>query len=274
MSKFIITGFADEIDDSLEKQMDTLGELGIKYIEMRGVNGKNLSDYEPKNTKKIKEMLDSRGFRLSAVGSPIGKINIHDDFAPHFEKFKRVVEIAEIMETKYIRMFSFFIDKGENPDAYQEQVLAHWQQFASYVAGSGIVLLHENEKDIYGDIPSRMSNILNATDRKTVRGIFDPANFVQCGVDTKAAFDTLRQDIVYMHIKDALKENGQVVPSGEGDGNLEYILTELANGGFEGFLSLEPHLQTGDIAVGGAEKFKIAYHALMKIIRKLNVEIA
>lgn len=274
MARFIISGFADEIDSDLEKQMDVLDELGIKYIEMRGVNGKNLSDYAPADTVEIKKALDRRGFKLSAIGSPIGKIGIGDDFEAHFEKFKRVVEIAGIMETKYIRMFSFFMPENEDPEVYREKVLAYWKRFEDYARSHNVVLLHENEKGIYGDLPERCRNILNAADRNVVRGIFDPANFVQCGADTKAGFELLADDIVYMHIKDAISETGRVVPSGEGDGNLEYILRTLAERGYNGFLSLEPHLETGDIAVCGADKFKIAYDALMKIITKLDAEIA
>ena len=273
MAKFIISGFADEIDDSLENQMKTLSELGIKYIEMRGVNGKNLCDYEPEQTRAIKNQLDDNGFKLSAVGSPIGKIGINDDFEPHFEKFKKVVEIAKIMDTKYIRMFSFFIPKGDDPGIYRDRVMEYWKRFSDYAAANDIILLHENEKDIYGDIPSRCRELLDIFDGCNVAGIFDPANFVQCRIDTKEAFNLLRDRTVYMHIKDAVKSTGRVVPSGEGDGNLEYILRELAESGFEGFLSLEPHLETGDIAVCGADKFKIAHAALMDILKGIEAEI-
>lgn len=274
MSKFIITGFADEIDNDLQKQMETLKELDIKYIEMRNVNGKNLSDYEPEETKAIKKILDENGFKLSAVGSPIGKIGVNDDFEPHFEKFKKVVEIAKIMETRYIRMFSFFIPREDDPAQYTERVLAYWKRFADYAKENGIILLHENEKGIYGDNAERCKTILDAADPAAVRGIFDPANFVQCGVETKAAFELLQDDIIYMHIKDAMMDTGRVVPSGEGDGNVEFILSKLCERGYEGFLSLEPHLETGDIAVCGADKFKIAHKALMDILAKLDCEIA
>lgn len=274
MSKFIITGFADEIDNDLQKQMETLNELGIRYIEMRNVNGKNLSDYTLEEAKEIKRTLDENGFQLSAIGSPIGKIDINDDFEPHFEKFKNVVAIAELMQTKYIRMFSFFIPKEQAAQTYTERVLEYWKRFADYAQAHGIVLLHENEKGIYGDNAERCKTILDALDPTVVRGIFDPANFVQCGVDTAAAFDLLEKDIVYMHIKDAIKGSGRVVPSGEGDGNVAQILTRLCDSGFEGFLSLEPHLETGDIAVCGADKFKIAHKALMNILEKLDCEIA
>ena len=274
MSKFIISGFADEISNDLSEQLATLNELGIKHMEMRNVNGKCIVDYSIDEVKEFKKQLDEAGVKLSAVGSPIGKIKITDDFEPHLEKFKHTLEIAKVLEAPYIRMFSFFIDKEDNAEDYTEEVLRRWDAFQEAAKGTGIILLHENEKDIYGDVESRCKTVLDHVDNDIVKGIFDPANFVQCGVDTKEAFELLRDKIVYMHIKDALKSDGTVVPSGEGDGNVEYILSELAKAGYEGFLSLEPHLLTGDIAVCGVPMFKKAYNALMKILNNLDAEIA
>lgn len=273
MSKFIISGFADEIAKDLHTQIATLRKLGIGFVEMRNVNGKQLVEHDLDEVKEIKKVLDDNGIKLSAVGSPIGKIGINDDFTPHFDKFKHTVEIAQLLQTKYIRMFSFFIPRGEEADWYEDEVINRWSKFVNYIKGTDIVLLHENEKDIYGDVPERCKNLLDKMNFNYVKGIFDPANFVQCKVDTLKAFNILKDKIVYMHIKDAIFETGKVVPSGEGDGHVAEILKMLADSGFEGFLSLEPHLETGDIAVGGAEKFEIAYNALMSIINSLDVEI-
>ena len=274
MSKFIISGFADEIADDLSEQLATLNELGIHHMEMRNVGGRGLVDHTLDEVREIKCRLDEAGVLLSAVGSPIGKIGICDDFEPHFEKFKHIMECAKILNAPYIRMFSFFIPEGDDPEKYTNEVLKRWKCFEDYARGSGITLLHENEKQIYGDVASRCKTLLDAVDPKVVKGIFDPANFVQCKQETKEAFNLLKSKIVYMHIKDALWESGAVVPSGEGDGNVAWILSELAKSGYEGFLSLEPHLLTGDIAVCGVPMFKKAHTALMNIIKDLDVEIA
>jgi len=53
----------------------------------------------------------------------------------------------------------------------------------------------------------------------------------------------LKPYVVYMHIKDAVAADGHVVPAGYGDGHLREILSDLWNSGYEGFLSLEPHLR-------------------------------
>jgi sugar phosphate isomerase/epimerase len=284
MKRFILSAFADEIDADLTMQIDVLEQHDIRYIEMRGVNGKNLVDYSIDEVKEIKEQLESRGFKISAIGSPIGKIGIRDDFAPHLALFKHTLEIAQIMETNYIRMFSFFMPKGENPDQYRDQVIERWREFVKAAEGKGITLLHENEKGIYGDTPERCLDLLETLSCDYVKATFDPANFVQCDVETyPRAFQMLKDHIVYLHIKDALYSNHQVVPSGHGDGKIKEILTALWNMGFEGFLSLEPHLgnfegfaalepgtPAADLPECGPRQFAIAAHALKKIISELE----
>jgi len=283
MGKFILSAFADEIDENLKTQMDVLEQHNISYIEMRGVNGKPLVKHSIDEVKEIKRQIDERNFKLSAVGSPIGKIKITDEFDEHFELFKHTLEIAKIMETKYIRIFSFFIPKGEDPSKYRDEVLKRMEKFVNEVKSTDIILLHENEKDIYGDIPERCLDIIESLSSDNLKVTFDPANFVQCDVKTyPEAYELLKHHIRYMHIKDALYSDHKVVPAGEGDGKVGEILKALYDSGYEGFLSLEPHLGnfTGfaelepdspgfGLEDGGPKKFAIAVQALNKIIKSI-----
>ncbi len=274
-----ISGFADEISPSLEEQIRVLKKLDIQFVEMRGVNGKGLVEYPLGEVEKIKKQLDDNGIRLSSVGSPIGKIPIKEEFDNHFELFKHTVEIAKIMETKYIRMFSFFIPKDENPDDYRDEVFRRTEKMAEYAAGKDVVLLHENEKEIYGDIADRCKKLLDEFYSDNFKAVFDFANFVQCHQDTKEAFEMLKPYIEYVHVKDALWDTGEVTPAGLGDGNVKVILTDLLNGGYKGFLSLEPHLTdfTGfsllensgkkkEEKLSGEEAFTLAFDSLNKIL--------
>lgn len=284
MSKFILSAFADEIDADLTTQMDVLDTHGIRYIEMRGVNGKNLTEYTLDDVKEIKKQLDKRGFKLSSVGSPIGKIKITDDFAPHLELFRHTMEIAKIMETRYIRMFSFYIPKNESPENYRDEVMDRWSRFVKAAEGTGLILLHENEKGIYGDTPERCLDLLKTMNGPNIKAVFDPANFVQCDVEVfPKAYELLKDYTVYMHIKDAVYSDHHVVPSGYGDGKVKEVLTSLYQSGFEGFLSLEPHLGsfTGFAALepsspankmpeGGPKQFAIAVEALKKILNVIG----
>jgi sugar phosphate isomerase/epimerase len=283
VAQFIISAFADEIAQDLQTQMDVLEEYGVRYIEMRGVNGKGLVTYPLDEVREIKKRLDKRGFKLSSVGSPIGKINITDDFEPHMELFKHTLQIAEIMGAPYIRMFSFFIPKGEDPARYRDEVMERWNRFIQASGDYDVLLLHENEKDIYGDTAERCLDLMKTLNSPKVKSVFDPANFIQCDEETyPKAYRMLKDYVVYLHIKDALYEDRSVVPSGYGDGKVKEILTDLYKNGFEGFLSLEPHLQRFkdygrlridskvlDMEDGGLKQFAIAKIALDTIIREI-----
>src|SRR5699024_1076575 len=110
----------------------------INHIEMRGVNGKGLVEHTLDEVKDIKRQIDDRGFKISAVGSPIGKIGIKDDFAPHLDLFKHTLEIAKILETDYIRMFSFYIPEGEDPEGYRSEVLKRLKDLVDLAEKAGI----------------------------------------------------------------------------------------------------------------------------------------
>lgn len=277
----VLSGFADEVDMDLEKQIRVLKQLNMKYIEMRGVNGKGLVEYSVSEAGEIKKRLDAEGFALSSVGSPIGKILITDEFRPHLELYKHTVEIAHVMDVENIRMFSFFMPEGQDYTPYRGRVMDQLGRFVDYAQANGVVLLHENEKDIYGDTAPRCLELMKEFYGVHFKAVFDFANFVQCGQDTIAAYEMLKEYIAYIHVKDASAKTGSVVPAGLGDGHVEEILRMLKASGYRGFLSLEPHLSdfTGFAALEqnaahkekleGEEAFTLAHTSLMQIIEKL-----
>ncbi len=283
MYEFILTGFADEINRDFDVQLNEINGMGIDYIEIRSVDGKSIVAYSLDEIKAIKEKLDAANVKISAVGSPIGKIKITDDFEPHFELFKHTVEIAKLLGTNYIRLFSFFVEEG-TADSHRDEVMRRMLALKDYVEGTDIILLHENEKDIYGDTAERCLDIYKTLNSDNVKLIFDPANFVQCQVETYPhAFNMLKDHVIYYHVKDAIKSSGEVVPSGYGDGHLPEIIKELKDRSYKGFLSLEPHLGMFDgfAALEGegvspvfeeksdAGKFKLAVSCLKSIIEEV-----
>ncbi len=274
---FTYSAFADEISPDLNTQISVLKKYNINHIEARGIDGKNISDYTVAEIKEVKKVLDDNGFRLSALGSPIGKIQITDDFAPELDKFKNTLDLAAELDTKYIRMFSFFMDTVRAAE-YRDEVLERWNRYLEAAKGYPVMLLHENEKGIYGDTAQRCYDLLTTLNSPMLRATFDPANFVQCGEDTLQAYELLKDYVEYMHIKDALASTGEVVPSGYGDGNVKAILDALKAKNWDGFLSFEPHLADfagfSDLEENaekkekrsGEETFDIAYQALVKLV--------
>lgn len=282
MAKFILTGFADEIDLALSIQMDVLDRLDIHCIETRGIDGKNISEYTPQEAKAIHARLADRGFAVSALGSPIGKIGINDPFAPHLDAFRRLIDVAHELDTRYIRMFSFFTPQGEDPAIYRDEVMQRLSALVEANRGSGVTLLHENEKAIYGDTPERCLDILKVFDGD-ILCTYDPSNFVQCGADNARAYAMLAPYIRYLHVKDSVYVcNSERIdhgfenvsdahrPAGQGDGKVEWILSQLVQAGFEGFASIEPHLSNNPNVPGtGADKFTVATSALRGLLAKV-----
>jgi sugar phosphate isomerase/epimerase len=270
MSKFTLAAFGDEISPVLDEQIQVMLANDVRYLEFRGMEGRGIIDYPLPEVKAAYQKLVDAGMGVSAVGSPIGKIGIQDDFAPHLDRFKKTIEVAHALETKYIRMFSFFIPEGHDPAIYRDEVLKRWTAFVEAAKGSGLTLLHENEKHIYGDTAERCLDLLNTLNCDYVKATFDPANFVQCEVETYPhAFNLLRKHTIYLHIKDARYADGGVTPAGEGEGKLPEILAELHRAGFEGFASIEPHL-AHSLPGGGPELFGVAANALKKLLAALK----
>ncbi len=233
-----VFAFADEADSMIDGQIEALKRNNLKGIEIRNVDGVNISDITLEKAGEVKKKLEDNGFYVWSLGSPLGKINIKDEFEPHLEKFKQSLKIAKELGCENIRMFSFYMPEGEDPTIYKEEVFERLARFIEAAEGSGINLCHENEKGIYGDIPERCLEIHKAFPQ--IKGIFDPANYVQCGADTLEGWDMLKDYIYYLHIKDSMK-NGFVVPAGEGDGNVEFIIKDYVKSGGKS-ITIEPHL--------------------------------
>lgn len=259
-----ISGFSDEITEVTKEQFEALGKLGISYFEPRGIDGKNISKLNEEEMHALKALMDEYGIRVSSIGSPIGKIKVTDDFDAHLEVLKNVVKAAKILGTKCIRVFSFYHEKGTKWTVEERaEIFRRMQIMIDYAKEQDVILLHENEKHIYGDTADRCLELMEAFYGPNFKAIFDPANFVQCKEDTKSAYEMLKPYITYMHIKDAMLSDESVVPAGYGDGNVEYILTDLFANGYEGFLSLEPHLGNfkgfADLEIDAKEKAKLSH---------------
>ena len=259
MAEIKLCAFADEAGDALHEQIDMMKANGIGLLELRSIDKKNVSKFTNDEVKEYKKQLDDAGIAVWSIGSPIGKVQIEDDFTIDLDLCKRVLEIGEMFGAKRLRMFSFYGTEGKAE--YRDTVMERLAKYVEAAKGSGIVLCHENEKGIWGDTAARCLEIHKAVPE--LKAVFDPANFVQCGEDTEAAFDLLAPYISYGHVKDSLADNS-IVPPGAGIGKIkEYFARFKAIGG--DVLTLEPHLaefsaladieQKGDESKVGLYKF-------------------
>lgn len=232
--RFRLAVFADEAGSSIEEQISAMKENGVQHLEIRGVNGENIADLTIEKAREVRKELDASGISVWSLGSPYGKIGIGDDFGAHLDKFRHGLELADILGARHIRLFSFYIPQGEE-EKYRDEVMSRLEKFVSAAKGSGITLCHENEKGIYGAKAPECAEIHR--EFPELKAVFDPANFIQCGQDTKEAWELLSPYVEYMHIKDA-RQDGTVVPAGKGIGNIPFLLSQYRGE----VLTLEPHL--------------------------------
>ena len=266
MEQIVLSGFSDEIAPELDIQLAAIREWGLSHIELRAADGVNVSDFSPEKVKEVKAKLAAAGVSVSSIGSPLGKISIEEDFAPHLEKVKRTLEIQKELGAPYIRMFSFYLPEGQDPARFRGEVLERLHRMVE-------------EKGIYGDNASRCQDLLEQLAGPHFQAVFDFANFIQVGQETLPAYGLLKPYVAYVHVKDALLSTGAVVPAGQGDGHVRDILTDLLGGGWKGFLSLEPHLtdfaglaaleqdpQKRGSALDGKSAWKLALDSLKEIL--------
>lgn len=276
--QFKFAAFADESSPILSGQIDALKRNGFDYLEIRNINGKNISDLTLSEAKEIAAQLADQGLSVKSLGSPIGKIPVDGDYAAHLDLYKHTLDLAGVFGADKIRLFSFYIPKGMDPAVCRDTVLRRMDDFVVLAKPHGVTACHENEKGIYGDIAVRCLDL-----HRNVPGlaaVFDPANFIQCGQDTLEGWEMLCDYVNYMHIKDALPD-GRVVPPGEGIGYVPVLLEKFAAQGGK-LLSLEPHLsdfvglkaleREGEESIVGALSFEsneAAFDHAAKALKKL-----
>ncbi len=239
-----ISGFYDEISGKLDVQLSIIKELGESCFCPRRLDKKTITDYTYEEfLEKVKPKLEQAGVSFSSIGSSMLKIPIKDNarFEEQLIKFKELIKIAKEMNCKYIRVFSFYMPKGETPNKYRDEVIEKIKILLDLVEGTDICLLHENEKRIYGDIPERVLDLYYELNHPNFKLCFDASNYTQCGINSNEAYEQLKEITDYYHIKDCDKVSGIEVPLGFGETDYKSIIAELIEKGYDGFLTLEPH---------------------------------
>jgi len=272
-----LSAFADEISPNLDEQIQTCRENGITHFELRGVNKQNVMDFDAALRSEIRAKLADNGMGVISIGSPIGKIKITDPWPAHFERFKKAVELAEYFEAPFVRIFSYYPpEKGADMRPYRDEVLRRMGAKVDYVRNHAVVLVHENESEIYGEKGRECLDLMESINSPALRCAFDFANFVIAGERPIDNWPKLKPYTVHIHVKDAVLGSGKIVPAGKGDGDIPAILKDAYASGYRGFLTLEPHLGVAGQFGGftGPALFKVATDALKDVCRQVGVPLA
>jgi 3-dehydroshikimate dehydratase len=272
-----LSAFADEVTDDFLEQVKYLAAERVGFIEPRFINKKNIMDLAKNELREAKKMIQGHGLKVSAIGSPIGKVKLDEPFEPHLDKFKHAIDLAVFFETPFIRMFSYYAPEGKNIDDYRDQVMERMAAKADLLKGIDVTMVHENEANIYGHTAQNCVEIIETINSPKLRLVYDPANFVwgeKITDNIESCWPLMKPYVVHVHIKDwklGSKDVGSI--PGQGDGQIKELLAELAAMNYEGCMTMEPHLQTGGQFGGstGPELFSRAIEAVREIADEVGL---
>ncbi len=284
-AQFTLSAFGDEIAEDLTEQLRLLTSINVKHLEFRAAWGTNILHMSDDEVSKAKRICDAHGVAISCIGSPIGKSPITDPIETELDNLKRIIAIANMLDTKSVRIFSFYPPDTSNNaqyDDYIDEAATRLNSLAALAADAGFTLYLENEKDIVGDSIARCKALLDCVGGPGLEFAWDPANFVQVeagaiatdGGITDRGWALLGPRTQYVHIKDVSISQGKVVAAGEGDGQVAELLVHLRDSGYQGMLALEPHLVNAGHSSGfsGPEWMRYAVEKLRELMAKLGCE--
>jgi sugar phosphate isomerase/epimerase len=264
---FTLSAFADEIGPDPQEQVDVLTRCGVRHVELRSILKTNVLDLTDLQVRELKSLLDRHGFRLSAIGSPIGKVKIDQPFEPHLQRFRRALELCKIFDTPNVRTFSYYLPEGGRWEDWRGEVVARTEQKVRVAESAGVRLLHENEHAIYGDSPERVADLLRTLNNSHFRAVYDAANYVFCGYDPWQGWQVTKPFTDHFHIKDWIRGQQHGCLAGTGQGRIPEVIADIATT-YDGFATLEPHLLGGGPTGGvtGPQLFPQAVAAFKSIL--------
>lgn len=270
-----ISAFADEIAPDLRTQMDTCRANGITHIDVRAIDGKNVSEMTAEEARRYRRQMDGEGFTVPCIGSPVGKIRMDEDFEAHLELLRHCCDLAEAFGTQLIRVFSFYPSPGRKIADERPAVFDRLWAMVRVAEQAGGTLMLENEKGIYSATPAGVLDIFTTIRSPHLKCIFDPANFVEEGFAPyddawRAGLDELT---AYFHIKDKVPGASACVPAGQGRGQIPEIFTDLRTRQWSGVMALEPHLKAAGQFTGftGPDLFAKAADALKRLCAHMGM---
>jgi 3-dehydroshikimate dehydratase len=264
---FTLSAFADEIDPDPQQQVDVLMRCSVKHIELRSILKTNVLDLTDLQVSELKSLLDRHGFRLSAIGSPIGKVKVDQPSGPHLRRFRRALELCKVFGTPNVRVFSYYLPDGGRWEDWRSEVMARMGEKARLAEAAGVTLLHENEHAIYGDSPERVVDLFRTVESPCLRAVYDAANYVFCGYDPWQGWQMTKPYTAHFHIKDWVRGEAHGCLAGTGQGRIPEVIADVAKT-YDGFATLEPHLLGGGPTGGvtGPELFPRAVAAFKAIL--------
>lgn len=249
---FQFAGFADEAEKTLDGQISTLKEVGWSAIELRLVNGKNVCDQTDDEWQATWERLQGEDIAVVGFGGQIGNWArpVTTDFQVDLDELRRVAPRMRQADTKFLRIMSYPNDEKSplGQEAWKAEVVRRLRELAVIAEGEGIVLGHENCNG-YGAEAEGYLELVEAVNSPALQLIFDTGNNSlhdnNCEV-TWNYYQACRSEITHVHVKCAKPGpdgGGHVTCHADEDPVQSRIFADLQASGYDGWLSIEPHIK-------------------------------
>jgi sugar phosphate isomerase/epimerase len=277
---FKLSVITDEVSQDLEVASKFAESFNLRGIEIRNIWGK-----PPQNlfgeVNRIKRILAKHDLEVSSISSPFFKadLNNHAECTKHLEILKECIKLANKLETKIIRCFTFW--RNGSLEEHIDEIIEKYQKPLEIVEAEGIVLGIENEPSTFVGNGRELKQFLNRIGSKNVKAVWDPGNDVWDPfreVPYPEGYSHVRGKIIHVHLKDGIRnrENGSHQFVAFGEGEVDYVgqLKALKNDGYTGYLSLETHwrlkkqLPTHLLVKPGGEDFSFLGEESSKICMK------
>jgi L-ribulose-5-phosphate 3-epimerase len=230
----------DEIDARLAPALDVCTELGIDAVELRTVDGIQIVDHAPDALRALRQELDDRGFRVSAIASPFLKCSRGED---QEEVHERALVAAELLSAPIVRAFSFW--REPDPAAALPELGEALSRAAARASEAGVTLALENEHECNVATSAEVQAALAAAASPDLRVIWDPGNAAMLDPGSFTGLGGLEEiydHVAHVHLKD-VSASGSWVRIGDGIVDFAELLRYLAARGYAGYLSFETHYQ-------------------------------
>ena len=273
-ASFTLSAFGDEIADDVDEQLKVLNDLEIGYLELRSAWGTNVLELSDEEVGRLIDRCGAHSIRVSCIGSPVGKSSIDRPMWDVVADLKRILDIAKMLGTDRVRVFSFYPEVEGDQAARVEESISRLRVMAEVAGERGVVLLLENEGGLVGDTPERCRALVEGVGSPNLRYVWDTGNYPQMGFarSVEIGWPLLAEYTECVQVKDWRISDGMITVAGEGDGQVRELLTNLRDVGYVGFLALEPHLLVAGQRGGfsGAEGMKMAADALRGLMAEVG----
>ncbi len=250
---FRMAVISDEVSQDPRRIVAFAKEFGLSAIEIRSLWDGPPQALTRDRIRELKSILDDGGLKTCAIASPFLKCDFGDSgqFQAHLEILRKCLELADALETDFIRGFTFW--RKEDLARKIAPLVDRFQAVLPILEGTGKYLLIENEASTNTATGKETAEFLRRIGHPQIRGIWDPANCIYSPAPEKPfpdGYDRIKALAPHVHVKDAMRPAGQeprCVPIGEGEVNWPGQFRALLEDGYTGYLSLETHWRAAEI---------------------------